>query len=52
MVVFVFRLLTSFSSPRQTAKIGSLNDIQDSQDPDGLRVFYYLIQDLKASCIA
>ncbi|KAJ9112288.1 hypothetical protein QFC19_000707 [Naganishia cerealis] len=31
----------------ETAKIGSLNDIQDSQDPDGLRVFYYLIQDLK-----
>jgi protein mago nashi len=31
----------------QTAKIGSLNDVQDSQDPDGLRVFYYLIQDLK-----
>ncbi|KAJ9116025.1 hypothetical protein QFC24_006866 [Naganishia onofrii] len=36
----------------ETAKIGSLNDIQDSQDPDGLRVFYYLIQDLKASCAA
>ncbi|GHJ84509.1 hypothetical protein NliqN6_0911 [Naganishia liquefaciens] len=31
----------------ETAKIGSLNDVQDSQDPDGLRVFYYLIQDLK-----
>ncbi|KAJ9091306.1 hypothetical protein QFC21_007261 [Naganishia friedmannii] len=36
----------------ETAKIGSLNDIQDSQDPDGLRVFYYLIQDLKASSAA
>jgi protein mago nashi len=33
----------------QTAKIGSLVDVQDSEDPDGLRVFYYLVQDLKAS---
>lgn len=33
----------------QTAKIGSLVDIQDSEDPEGLRVFYYLVQDLKAS---
>ena len=32
----------------QTAKIGSLVDIQDSEDPEGLRVFYYLVQDLKA----
>lgn len=24
-------------------------DIQDSEDPEGLRVFYYLVQDLKAS---
>ncbi|KAH8087965.1 Mago nashi protein [Filobasidium floriforme] len=31
----------------ETAKIGSLADVQDSQDPDGLRVFYYLVQDLK-----
>ena len=31
----------------QTAKIGSLVDIQDSEDPEGLRVFYYLVQDLK-----
>lgn len=41
-----------------TAKIGSLVDViyrwcshdvkvQDSNDPEGLRVFYYLIQDLK-----
>ncbi|KAJ3124113.1 hypothetical protein HK098_001382 [Nowakowskiella sp. JEL0407] len=29
------------------AKIGSLVDITDSKDPDGLKVFYYLIQDLK-----
>ena len=33
--------------PPQTAKIGSLVDIQDSEDPEGLRVFYYLVQDLK-----
>ncbi|CAI6249961.1 unnamed protein product [Periconia digitata] len=32
----------------ETAKIGSLQDVQDSSDPDGLRVFYYLVQDLKA----
>jgi hypothetical protein len=32
----------------QTAKIGSLVDVTESQDPDGLRVFYYLVQDLKA----
>jgi protein mago nashi len=32
----------------ETAKIGSLADVQESEDPEGLRVFYYLIQDLKA----
>lgn len=32
----------------QTAKIGSLVDVTESADPDGLRVFYYLVQDLKA----
>jgi len=31
----------------QTAKIGSLVDVQESGDPEGLRVFYYLVQDLK-----
>ncbi|KAF9288708.1 hypothetical protein BGZ68_010731 [Mortierella alpina] len=31
----------------ETAKIGSLVDIQGSEDPEGLRVFYYLVQDLK-----
>ena len=31
----------------KTAKLGSLVDIQDSEDPEGLRVFYYLVQDLK-----
>ena len=35
----------------ETAKIGSLVDIQDSEDPEGLRVFYYLVQDLKVSLI-
>ncbi len=33
---------------RQTAKIGSLIDVTESADPEGLRVFYYLVQDLKA----
>jgi len=32
----------------ETAKIGSLVDVQESADPEGLRVFYYLVQDLKA----
>ena len=31
----------------QTAKIGSLVDVTESADPEGLRVFYYLVQDLK-----
>eukprot|EP01008_Symbiontida_sp_HLA12_P000017 NODE_1016_length_686_cov_601.980462_g1007_i0.p1 GENE.NODE_1016_length_686_cov_601.980462_g1007_i0~~NODE_1016_length_686_cov_601.980462_g1007_i0.p1 ORF type:complete len:104 (+),score=6.14 NODE_1016_length_686_cov_601.980462_g1007_i0:199-510(+) len=31
-----------------TTKIGSLLDVQDSDDPDGLRIFYYLVQDLKS----
>ncbi|KAJ3417214.1 Protein mago nashi 2 [Chytridiales sp. JEL 0842] len=30
-----------------TSKIGSLVDVQNSKDPEGLRVFYYLVQDLK-----
>lgn len=29
------------------AEIGSLLDVQKSADPDGLRIFYYLTQDLK-----
>lgn len=36
-----------FKFKKQTAKIGSLADVQNSKDPEGLRVFYYLIQDLK-----
>jgi hypothetical protein len=42
-------LLTSWVLTNlQTAKIGSLVDVTDSEDPEGLRVFYYLVQDLKA----
>ena len=41
------RLLTVVSY-MQTAKIGSLVDVNESEDPEGLRVFYYLVQDLKA----
>jgi protein mago nashi len=33
-----------------TTKIGSLLQIQNSEDPEGLKVFYYLIQDIK--CMA
>ncbi|EMD00848.1 hypothetical protein BAUCODRAFT_29225 [Baudoinia panamericana UAMH 10762] len=32
----------------ETAKIGSLVDVNESEDPEGLRVFYYLVQNLKA----
>lgn len=30
-----------------TSKIGSLLDVQESNDPEGLRLFYYLVQDIK-----
>ena len=30
-----------------TSKIGSLLDVAESKDPDGLKIFYYLVQDLK-----
>lgn len=30
-----------------TSKIGSLIDVNQSKDPEGLRCFYYLVQDLK-----
>ena len=33
-----------------TTKLGSLLQVQTSEDPEGLRVFYYLVQDLK--CLA
>mmetsp|Transcript_26394 Transcript_26394/g.26645 ORF Transcript_26394/g.26645 Transcript_26394/m.26645 type:complete len:148 (+) Transcript_26394:111-554(+) len=29
------------------SKIGSLLNVQESQDKEGLRIFYYLVQDLK-----
>ena len=29
------------------SKIGSPLDVQESNDPEGLRCFYYLVQDLK-----
>lgn len=35
----------------ETAKIGSLVEVQDSEDPEGLRVMYYLVQDLKVSSV-
>ncbi|CDR40715.1 CYFA0S05e03620g1_1 [Cyberlindnera fabianii] len=31
-----------------TCKIGSLADVKNSADPDGLRAFYYFVQDVKA----
>ena len=31
----------------ETAKIGSLNDVKDSEDPESLRILYYLVQDLR-----
>eukprot|EP00887_Chlorella_sp_A99_P003292 scaffold9.g3292.t1 len=30
-----------------TTKLGSLLQVQSSKDPEGLRMFYYLVQDLK-----
>ena len=30
-----------------TSKFGSFIDVQNSKDPEGLKVFYYLLQDLK-----
>lgn len=41
-------LCVTGSHSLQTAKIGSLVDVTESADPEGLRVFYYLAQDLKA----
>ncbi|KAI9713792.1 MAG: hypothetical protein M1820_000522 [Bogoriella megaspora] len=32
----------------ETSKLNSMTDVTDSEDPDGLRVFYYLVQDIKA----
>eukprot|EP00917_Polyrhabdina_sp_WS-2016_P025304 GHVP01054512.1.p1 GENE.GHVP01054512.1~~GHVP01054512.1.p1 ORF type:complete len:103 (-),score=20.90 GHVP01054512.1:119-427(-) len=30
-----------------TQKLGSLGEVHKSNDPEGLKVFYYLVQDLK-----
>mmetsp|Transcript_24808 Transcript_24808/g.60379 ORF Transcript_24808/g.60379 Transcript_24808/m.60379 type:complete len:104 (+) Transcript_24808:176-487(+) len=35
-----------------TTKIGSLLDVQSSDDPDGLRALFYLTQDLKCLVFA
>lgn len=35
-----------------TSKIGSLVDVNGSKDPEGLRCFYYLIQDLRCLVIS
>mmetsp|Transcript_20774 Transcript_20774/g.23104 ORF Transcript_20774/g.23104 Transcript_20774/m.23104 type:complete len:155 (+) Transcript_20774:66-530(+) len=35
-----------------TSKIGSLLDVTESKDPEGLRTFYYLVQDLKCLVFA
>mmetsp|Transcript_36570 Transcript_36570/g.95741 ORF Transcript_36570/g.95741 Transcript_36570/m.95741 type:complete len:152 (+) Transcript_36570:35-490(+) len=35
-----------------TTKIGSLVDAEKSKDPEGLRGFYYLVQDLKCMVIS
>lgn len=44
----VFCVCVVWLTKKQTAKIGSINDVTESADPEGLRVFYYLVQDLKA----
>ena len=28
----------------KTTKLGSLNEVNESKDPEGLRIFYYLVQ--------
>lgn len=35
-----------------TTKLGSMLQVTESRDPDGLRVFYYLVQDLKTMAIS
>ncbi|KAJ1675668.1 3'-5'-exoribonuclease [Spiromyces aspiralis] len=44
---FIQQGKTSLLQTKETAKIGSLVDIQNCEDPEGLKVFYYLVQDLK-----
>lgn len=43
----VTRIVFTHSWCTQTAKIGSLSEINELDDAEGLRVFYYLVQDLK-----
>jgi hypothetical protein len=45
-IVFVWNqiVLGSEHISFTTTKIGSLLDVEDSKDPEGLRVFYYLVQ--------
>ena len=31
----------------RTSKIGSFLEVQESKDPNGLKIFYYIVQDLK-----
>ena len=48
MEYHMYRIVERLKDSLQTAKIGSLVDVTESADPEGLRVFYYLVQDLKA----
>jgi len=48
VITRVFGVFEWLTTGRQTAKIGSLVDVTESADPEGMRVFYYLVQDLKA----
>ena len=51
LTLCVYVSLCAFLGPRALRttrpQIGSLVDINDSKDPEGLRAFYYLVQDLK-----
>lgn len=35
-----------------TSKFGSFSEVRSSKDPDGLTVFYYLLQDLKCMVLS
>ncbi|KAJ1657412.1 hypothetical protein IWQ61_003181 [Dispira simplex] len=36
----------------ETSKLASLAEVQQSKDPQGLRAFYYLVQDLKCMILS
>jgi hypothetical protein len=38
----------AFSRGAQTNKIGALAEVEGCKDPEGAKIFYYLVQDLKA----